>query len=124
MTDRIEPALSENAWIDVKAGYGIPYACGSSILDELSMLEGRDIPAAIAYLNHELPASDDRKITQETVRAILAARATYPLGSASHRELIQIAAALASYLPADQRPVELGAAYAAYLPPEGTHGHQ
>lgn len=68
----------------------------------------------IAVLNDALYADDPRKITSETVRAVLSARALYPLGSASHRELIQIAAVLAAYLPPDQRTPDLEAAYAAY----------
>lgn len=73
MTDHIEPALSAEAWVSVQAGNDLPHALGSSILDELCILEGRDIPAAIAYLNGRLPDSDPRKITRAMSESILAA---------------------------------------------------
>jgi hypothetical protein len=98
----IEPALSAEAWADVEAGNGIPYAYGSSILDELLMLEGRDIPAAIAYLNHELPDSDPRKITRQMVDRIRGAADALSIQySAMDVALTTIADALESYLPPD-----------------------
>lgn len=126
MTDRIEPVLSASEWALAKHCYG------TNEERTLALLCHRDgnwkskeyQPILIALANAALPDSDPRKITRETVRAILAARTTYPFGSASHRELIQIAAALASYLPSDQQPAELAAAYAAYLPPERDARHE
>ena len=102
-----EPALSAEAWVDVKAGNGIPYAYGSSILDDITYLEGRDIPAAIAYLNHELPDSDLRKILAldvEQLRIVAEElRASDPdnVGRtmSARASLTRLADALEAYLP-------------------------
>jgi hypothetical protein len=97
---RIEPALTAAAWVDVVAGNGIPYAYGSSVLDELSILEGSDVPAAIAYLNSRLPDDDPRKITREKIRLMKnEVHANNVCGVDSrHFPLMQFAWALESYL--------------------------
>jgi hypothetical protein len=75
----------------------------------------REHVAVMALANDVLPREHEQKITMNTVLAVLAARVAYPLGSDSHRELVQIAAALGSLLPPAERPnYEIARAYAQY----------
>ena len=70
MTDKIEPALTPKAWASIDRGDDLPYGYGSSVLDDLSVLDEEDIRAAIAYLNDRLPDADPRKITRQKIDAL------------------------------------------------------
>jgi 8-oxo-dGTP pyrophosphatase MutT (NUDIX family) len=95
----IPPALDERAWKEVAASNSLPYAYGSSILDDLSWLDGDDIPAAIAYLNTQLPDDDLRKITWARIDEALKAVDFFDDNfSDADRSPLWIRA-LASYLP-------------------------
>ena len=113
----IEPALTPKAWASIDRGDDLPYGYGSSVLDDLSVLDEEDIRAAIAYLNDRLPDNDPRKITRERLTALRSAIDSerqridvlpnvYPFADLVPLALGKFVDALESYLPPSPNPHE------------------
>lgn len=114
MSDKIEPALSENAWIGgyhgrdvsiVRARDGI---LGNSRVGlevrSASIDDPRDFAALIASFNDALDDSDSRKITREKIAMMRRAAWEVPDGWSGNLSLSDFADALESYLPRAPKP--------------------
>lgn len=123
--DRIPPALTPDEWeIRGKSAQGWAprervgvriddrtHLAGAFALDR--WIDGTDLretvevmrdspvlPAVIAFANELLPDDSPYKITREKIEAVMvAARLTYPIGSASYREIAGFVDGLAALLP-------------------------
>jgi hypothetical protein len=134
MSDELTPALTPEEWADVSRGRApdgmrvwIDQKNGTVDVDSSGgEWAPRSEPAAkmLALANAALPDDSPYRLSHEDVRAILAARIAYPVGSASHRQLVGIARRLAAllqpYLALEQDIERAMAPYdlAAVLPPE------